>query len=367
MECSIGGKIVSNNGPVLIIAEAGINHDGKLSQAFDLIDMAADAGADVVKFQLFTARKMYPRSAGVFKTAKGEDVDIYKLIEDVELPESWIPELIKKCNERGVGFLCTTCDEESTDILSKYDVDAYKIASSEITHLPLLQYTAQMNKTMIVSEGASTLKEVAEAVETIQSTGNNQIVLMHCTAEYPATLADCNVSLIETYKRLFPNIIIGFSDHTMPVSDAPVQAVRYGAKVIEKHITLDKNLPGADHCYALEPHELKQLVLDIRNAEKNISLIEECPLIAGKNYKIVEEGELYENKFIHRGIFAIENIKKGEFFTKDNIAVLRPGNSENGLSPKLYNVLLENMVRANRDIADSTPIKWKDILNVEQE
>lgn len=367
MQLTIGGRTVSNNSPVLIIAEAGINHDGKLSQAYELIDMAADAGADVVKFQLFTARKMYPKNAGSFTTAIGEDVDIYRLIEDVELPEEWIPKLMERCAEKNIGFLCTTCDEASTDILDKYNVDSYKIASSEITHIPLLKYTAKKQKTMIISEGASTLKEVAEAVETIENVGNEKIVLMHCTCEYPAELKDCNVNVIETYRRIFPDIIIGFSDHTMPVSNAPIQAVKKGAKVIEKHITLNKSLPGADHSYALEPEELQQLVKDIRDAEKNLGAIQEDLVIEGKCYKEVEQGELYENKFIHRGIFAIDAIRKGEVLTEKNIAVLRPGNSENGLSPKLYNVLLENRVRANRDIAESTPIKWKDILNTEKD
>ena len=330
-----------------------------------MIDVAADAGADIVKFQLFTARKMYPKSAGNFTTANGEVTDIYKLIEDVELPEEWIPQLIKKCNERGIGFLCTTCDEKSTDILNKYNVDSFKIASSEITHLPLLDYTAKKEKTMIISEGASTLKEVAEAIEVIYKTGNKDLVLMHCTAEYPAELSDCNVNVIETYKRIFPGLIIGLSDHTMPISEAPIQAVKKGAKVIEKHITLDKKLPGADHCYALEPKELKKLVYDIRQAEKKIDSIEENTIIAGKCYKEVEKGEEVENKFIHRGIFAIENIRKGEIVTTDNIAVLRPGNNPNGLEPKLYNILINNRVRVNKGICSGDPIRWQDVLNME--
>jgi N-acetylneuraminate synthase len=365
MELIIGGRNVSNDTPALIIAEAGINHDGKLEQAFKLIDMAAEAGADVVKFQLFTAKYMYPRTAGNFTTANGKDVDIYDLIEDVELPEEWIPQLIERCKDRNIGFLCTTCDEISTDILSKYNVDAFKIASSEITHLPLLTYTAKKMKTMLVSEGASTLRDVADAIDAIKATGNNQIGLMHCTAEYPAEISDCNINVIETYRRIFPDLIIGFSDHTMPVSSAPIQAIKKGAKIIEKHITLDKQLPGADHCYALEADELKKLVSDIRYAESHMDEIQEDIVISGKCNKEVLAGEEFEHKFIHRGIFALVDLKKGQILTKDNIAVLRPGNSENGIEPRYYDVLLTHKVRVNKDITASMPIKWEDVLNIE--
>lgn len=360
----IGGKEVTNEGRALVVAEAGINHDSKFEQACELIESAAEAKADIVKFQLFTAKYMYPKSAGIFKTANGNEVDIYKLIEDVELPEAWIPKLMEKCKKYNLGFLCTTCDEHSTDILNNYNVDAFKIASSEITHLPLLEYTSKLNKTIILSEGAATLKDVAEAIETIQNSGNNNLVLMHCTAEYPAKLEECNLSLIETYKRIFPNIIIGFSDHTLPISTAPVQAIKWGAKVIEKHITINKALPGADHCYALEPEELKQLVRDIRYAEKHINDIQIDNTIAGKSYKYVTDGEQFENKFVHRGIFAIKRMAKGEIITKDNIAVLRPGNAQNGIEPKYYQVLIDNSVRVNKNIEDGQAITWADVLNI---
>jgi len=364
VEMVIGGRKVSHDTPALIIAEAGINHDGKLQQAYKLIDVAADAKADIVKFQLFTAKYMYPKTAGIFRTATGEDVNIYDLIEDVELPEEWIPKLIKKCEERNIGFLCTTCDEISTDMLEKYNVDSYKIASSEITHIPLLKYTAKKGKTMVISEGAATLGDVATAIDEIKNTGNEQIVLMHCTAEYPASLNDCNINLIETYSRIFPDIIIGFSDHTIDPSLAPVHAICKGAKIIEKHITLDKKMPGADHSYALEPDELKKMVEDIRYAEKNIDNITLDKNILGKYHKIVEEGEKYEHKFIHRGIFALRNIKKGEELSANNIAVLRPGNSENGIEPKFYEIFLTNKVKVNKSILAGEPIRWTDVLNL---
>lgn len=364
MKITIGGKKVSNESKTLIIAEAGINHDGKLDQAYELIDMAADAGADVVKFQLFTAAHMYPVRAGRIRTANGKDTEIYSLIRDMEIPEEWIPLLINRCTKRGVGFLCTTCDEASTDMLEKYGVDAFKIASSEITHIPLLQHTARTGKTVIFSEGASNMAEVCEAVDAIKAVGNDKIVLMHCTAEYPAKLADCNTNIIETYKRVFPDVIVGFSDHTNEPSIAPIQAVLKGAKIIEKHITIDRNLPGADHSFALEYDHLKILVEDVRHAERHLSEIKYDEVIGGRTDKTTLTDEEHLRLFVHRGIFAFRDIKKGDTLTSDNMVVLRPGNCENGIEPGFYDILLNKKVRVNKSIGSGQPIRWDDVLNI---
>lgn len=363
MGITIGGKFVGNNTRTLIIAEAGINHDGKLEQAFQLIDMAADAGADVVKFQLFTATHMYPVKAGKLRTANGKDTEIYPLIKDMEVPEWWIPELIQKCKDRNVGFLCTTCDEASTKLLDKYSVDSFKIASSEITHIPLLRYTAKTGKAMVLSEGAASMAEVCNAIDAIKEIGNQKIALMHCTAEYPAKLSDCNTNIIETYRRVFPDLVIGFSDHTSDPSMAPVQAVLKGAKIIEKHITINRKLPGADHSFALEPNQLKQLVRDIRFAENHLNEIHYDAIIGGRSDKVVLEDEKKLRSFVHRCIFAFENIKKGAPLTEKNMVVLRPGNCEYGIEPKFYDMLIEKKVHVNKDIASNSPIMWNDVLN----
>lgn len=360
----IGEKEVSNDSKVLIIAEAGINHDGKLAQAYQLIDMAADAGADVVKFQLFTAAHMYPVQAGKIRTADGNDTEIYSLIKDMEVPEEWIPKLMKKCEEREVGFLCTTCDEASTDVLVKYGVDAFKIASSEITYMSLLQYTAKTGKAVLFSDGASNMAEVCAAVDAIKETGNNKIALMHCTAEYPAKLSDCNTNVIETYRRMFPDLIIGFSDHTSEPSLAPVQAVIKGAKIVEKHITLDRTLPGADHSFALEYEHLKQLVDDVRLAEQHPELVKYDPIIGGRTDKVVLEDEMHLRSFVHRGIFALRDIAEGDLLTADNMVVLRPGNCENGIAPGFYELLINKQARANKAISSNNPIRWDDVLNL---
>ncbi|MCI8667601.1 MAG: spore coat protein [Dorea sp.] len=362
MELTIGGKIVSNDTPALIIAEAGINHDRKLEQAYQLIDMAANAGADVVKFQLFTVSHMYPTTAGEYRTANGKKTEIYDLIKDVELPEAWIPRLMERCRKRNIGFLCTTCDEASTDKLDKYGVDSYKIASGEITYLPLFEHTAQKGKTVIFSEGAASLTEIANVVEILRAVGNKKLALLHCTAEYPAKMEDCNVNLIETYRRIFPDILIGFSDHTMDPSEASIQAVKMGAKIIEKHITVDRSLPGADHCFALEEKDLRKLVEEVRYAQRHLEEIEKNPVICGRTDKVILREEESLRKFTHRGIFASVDLAKGERLTKDNIIVLRPGNSENGIEPQFYHMLLENGVRVNKAVANNHPIRWEDVL-----
>ena len=364
MSIIIGGRAVGNDTKALIIAEAGINHDGKLEQAYQLIDMAANAGADIVKFQLFTAAHMYPLNAGKLRTANGKDTEIYPLIRNMEVPEWWIPNLINKCKERKIGFLCTTCDEASTDILNKYGVDSFKIASSEITHIPLLKHTANTGKTVVFSEGAAKLAEVCEAIDEIKATGNNRIALMHCTAEYPAKLSDCNTNIIETYRRMFPDVVIGFSDHTSEPSAAPIQAILKGARIIEKHITVSRKLPGADHSFALEYTQLRQLVQDIRFAEEHLQQIDYDAVIGGRTEKIVLDDEKKLRAFVHRGIFANIDIKEGELLTKNNMVVLRPGNCENGIPPKFFDMLIEKGVRVNKHIASNCPIKWDDVLNL---
>lgn len=363
MSITIGGRVVGNDTKTLIIAEAGINHDGKLEQAYQLIDIAADAGADVVKFQLFTAAHMYPIKAGKLRTANGMDMEIYPLIKEMEVPEEWIPKLINKCKERDIGFLCTTCDETSTDLLNKYSVDSFKIASSEITHIPLLRHTANTGKTVIFSEGAAKMSEVCEAIDAIKATGNEKIALMHCTAEYPAKLSDCNTNIIETYRRIFPDVIIGFSDHTSEPSTAPVQAILKGAKIIEKHITIDRKLPGADHSFALEYNQLKQLVQDVRFAEEHLDQIIYNDVIGGRTDKIVLDDEKKLRSFVHRGIFSYKDIKAGETLTTNNMIVLRPGNCENGIEPRFFDMLIEKKVCVNNNISSNCPIKWDDVLN----
>ena len=358
-------RIIGEGQPVFIIAEAGINHDGKFEQAIELIDIAVEAGCDAVKFQLFKAKEMYVSNPGQYKTANGTMELIYDLVKAMELPVEWLPKLIKYCKERHILFLSTTCDNSSTQILEQLGVKAFKIASYDITNLPLLSFTARTKKPIIFSTAGSKLAEVEEAYHSILAENNNQIVIMHCVAQYPTPAEENNLNIITTYNYAFPNAIIGFSDHSLHPIEAPTAAVALGAKVIEKHFTIDKTLPGADHSFALEPAELKQMVQSIRETEKKITAGEHITIpsiLLGSSERKLHAGEEYVQRFAYRCITAIKDIKKGEILSSDNIAVLRPGEQARGLEPKYYTLLLEKKAAATNDIKINSSLQWDDIL-----
>lgn len=361
----IAGKKVGGNNPVLIIAEAGINHDGKYDQALRLIDAAVEAGADVVKFQLFKAEKMYSKTAGMYNTAKGEKLEITEALKKTELPEEWIPPLMEYCEKRGIGFLCTVCDENGADVLEGYNVDAYKLASYGITHVPLLKHVAAKGKTVVFSTGAAELTDMERAVKTIEGQGNNQIVMMHCVAKYPAPLSACNINVLDTMKLAFPEVIVGYSDHTEDPVKAPVTAVYKGAKVIEKHFTIDKSLPGPDHIFAVNPAELAEMVCAIREAERNM-LLDKIPHldpeILGTTKKVILPIEQYLRKYAFRCIVATKDIPAGEIISKDNTAILRPGENKRGIEPEFYEMILEYGIKAKQKIDGGNSVRWSDIL-----
>lgn len=362
---TIGRTKVGGNYPCFIVAEIGINFDGKFDQAIKLIETASEAKCSAVKFQMFRADKMYAKNPGQFRVSNGGRKDIWKIIKENELSKDWILRLKKFASEKGLEFFSSVCDEKSADIMNSFNIPAYKIASSELTHLPLLQYVAKKGKPIILSSGAATLAELIEAYETCLDAGNRQIAILHCIAEYPAPLNSLNLKIISTLRMTFPNVIVGFSDHSTDPVVAPNAAVSFGAKIIEKHITLNKNLPGADHAFALNPEELKSMVQEIRRTEKI--------LIAKKKFRIEEriigsgerktfELERERRLFTFRSIFALKNISSGESFNRRNIAVLRPGNNFPGLHPKIFDVITNGFVAA-RDIPANKALEWPDILN----
>ncbi len=251
----IANKWIGEGKPVFIIAEAGSNHDGKFEQAKKLIDIAAWAGTDAVKFQLFRAPKIYPPGCGEIPTPQGK-IDLYKFFEQVELPFQWLFPLKKYSQKRGLVFIVSPFDEKSADILEKIAIDAYKIASPELNHLPLLRRVAKNQKAMIISSGLSTLSDIEEALNAIYKENNFQVILLHCISSYPAQPKEYNLNVLETFKKAF-QVPVGISDHSLDPVLIPKLAVAIGSSVIEKHFTLSKKLPGADHPFALEPDELK--------------------------------------------------------------------------------------------------------------
>ena len=335
MNIKIGSRIVGDDCPVFIIAEAGSNHDGKLEQAYKLIDIAALAGVDAIKFQVFTADKIYPRIETRVEYLKklGVDKPIYQIIKESEMPLHWLPLLSLYCKKKGIIFLATPFDEDSADALNPH-INAYKIASYEITHIPLLRHIAKKGKPVILSTGASSLAEVAKAVSVIKSEGNKQIVVLQCTAKYPAV--EMNLRTIKTMREEL-GVLTGLSDHSRSPIISPIIATALGAVVIEKHFTISNKLEGADHKFALEPLELKLMTQVIRDTTKMMG--------SGTKSVLAEEQELAGYR---RTIFTIKDVKVGEEFSKENICVLRkPGMIKEGLAPEMLNVLLGKKATKN--------------------
>lgn len=317
----IGEQWVGDGEPVYLVAEAGSNHNGNFEQALRLIDVAAEAGVNAVKFQHFKAATLYPKSAGesgYLKTSR----PIYDIIQEMEMPDEWVPRLADYCRTKKIAFLSSPFDEASADLLDPY-VPAFKVASYEMTHAPLLRHIARKRKPMIISTGTALLTEVMQAVEVIRLEGNERIIVLQCTAKYPTPLEAVNARALVSLRDA-TGLPTGLSDHSRDPILAPVVAVALGACLIEKHVTLDNRMPGPDHAFAIEPHELKMLVQRVRDAE--------LVLGHGRKEPLPEEQEL--RAFARRSIFAIRDIWVGEQLSHDNVAALRCGKLGFGLAPE---------------------------------
>lgn len=323
---------VGDGRPCYVIAEAGSNHNGSREQAHRLIDVAADAGADAVKFQVFRADRLYAKSAGT-SAYLGIDTPIHDLIADLELPHDWLPELAAHCRERRIAFLASAFDEESVDAVDPF-VPAWKVASYELTQLPLLRHVASKRKPVILSTGTADLAEVRRSVDATYAAGNRALILLQCTAAYPAPLESLNIRAIGTLKEAF-GVPAGLSDHSRDPILAPVASVAAGANVLEKHVTLSNDLPGPDHRFAVEPHELRLLVEKVREAEAAL----------GTGAKVVDPVEDELRRFARRSVFAIRDVGAGEPFTSENVAVLRNGNLAPGLEPARLDDVLGRLAR----------------------
>ncbi len=341
----VGNRVIGQGGPCFVIAEAGSNHDRNLDQAKRLIDVASEAGADAVKFQTFTAEKIAARSnADIAKIDFAGCRSLFELYQKFELPREWQVELSCYSREKDILFLSTPFDEEAVDQLNELGVPAFKIASFEIVHLPLLRYAARTGKPMILSTGMATLGEIEEALEVIYREGNEQVILLHCAINYPAPVESVNLAAMDTMRLAF-GVPVGYSDHTLGLS-VPIAAVARGANVIEKHFTVDKNLQGPDHAFALGPEELKAMVQCIRETEAAIG--------SPKKGATADEAEHLTRG--RRSLFAKVHIPAGTTITEDMVAVLRPGI---GLKPKYLARIVGR--KARRDIEVDEPITWDDV------
>jgi N,N'-diacetyllegionaminate synthase len=314
----------------LIIAEAGVNHNGDIEIAKRLIDVAADAGADLVKFQTFSADRLVTQSAlkaqyQVLATDKIESQ--HEMLRNLELTESMHHELINHCANCQIGFFSTGFDIESMNFLAGLGQELFKIPSGEITNLPFLRHIGGLGKRVLLSTGMSNMHEVAAALSALVLAGTpkQKITVLHCTSSYPAELSDVNLRAMISIQDEF-GVEVGYSDHTLG-TEVAIAAVALGAKVIEKHFTLDRNMSGPDHKASLEPDELKRMVAGIRSIEKAL----------GDGNKVITQNELQNRDVARKSIVASRDIQEGEIFTESNLTAKRPGT---GLSPMEWDEII---------------------------
>lgn len=343
----IGNQEIGKDSPCFIIAEAGSNHNQNYNLALKLIEAAADAKANAVKFQVFSADKIAANTTNIIASLNGDKFSkygktLYDLYKNLELPRKWLPKLKRHAEDCGIMFSATPFDEEAVDELETIKIEFYKIASFELVHIPLINYAAQTQKPIILSTGMATLDDIADAVKAIRKTGNNNYALLHCGIEYPPRMEDIHLAAMDKMREVF-SCPVGYSDHSLGLT-VPIAAVARGAKIIEKHFTLDKTLEGPDHKFALSPKELKDMVTAIRETE----------LAIGKSDKMPVQAELIYLKRGRRSLFAKCEIKKGEVITKDMISILRPAL---GIMPKYFDEVIGK--KAKSTILKNEPITWE--------
>ncbi len=315
---------------VIIIAEAGVNHNGSIKMAKELIDVAAEADADFVKFQTFKADSLVTKKADKADYQKKLTVNNeshFEMIKQLELDKYAHEELIAYCMQKNVQFLSTAFDIESANLLAEFDIQIYKIPSGEITNLPLLRHIGGLGKPVIMSTGMASLEEVRSSIDVLIDAGvnKNDLTILHCNTEYPTPMSDVNLNAMQTIYKNF-KVQIGYSDHTLGI-EVPIAAVAMGASVIEKHFTLNRKLSGPDHAASLEPHELKSMIQAIRNIEKAM----------GDGIKKISPSEKKNILIARKSIVAKKEIFKGDKFSEKNLTVKRPGD---GISPMLWDSII---------------------------
>lgn len=327
----------------LIIAEAGVNHNGSLTMARKLIDKAKEAGADIIKFQTFNpsllASKFAKKAAYQNKTTDQSENQL-DMLKSLSLKHEDFNELDIYCRKKGIQFLSTPFDLESIDFLNQLDMPFWKLPSGEVTNYPYLVKIAQTHKDIVMSTGMCTLDEIDEALAVLRENGAGKIALLHCNTEYPTPMEDVNLKAMETLRKEF-DTPVGYSDHTKGI-EVPIAAVAMGAVIIEKHFTLDRDMEGPDHKASLEPSELKSMVQAIRNIEKAI----------GTGDKKPTPSEIKNIAIARKSIVASHPIKKGEAFTEQNITTKRPGT---GISPMKWRQVLSQ--KAKRDFTEDELIE----------
>lgn len=329
---------------VYIIAEAGVNHNGDKHLAFKLCDAAKEAGVDAVKFQTWKTEKIVTKSAALAEYQKNNISDKgasqYEMLKQLELSYDEFIEVRDYCNQIGIQFLSTPDTEEDMDFLLGLGIPVLKIGSGEVTNIPFLRAIGKRQQKVILSTGMSTLADVEKAYNTLMESGAKDVALLHCTTNYPCPYNEVNLQAMQTLKAAF-KCQVGYSDHTMGI-EVPIAAVAMGAEIIEKHFTLDKNMEGPDHKASLDPQELKQMVISIRNIEKAM----------GDGIKRPNASEQKNAEVVLKRIIAKELIRKGDLFGEDNLALLR---STEGIPAKYWDLIAGKP--AKRDYKEDEPIE----------
>ena len=345
MKIKIQNRIIDKNNPVFIVAELSANHNQSFELAIDTIKAIKEAGADAVKLQTYTADTMTIDSHNkYFKINHGTIWDgktFFELYKEAYTPWEWQPQLKRIAEDLGLIFFSSPFDKTAVDFLEKMDVPCYKIASFEITDIPLIEYVSSKGKPVIISTGIATLSDIKEAIDACKRMGNDKIILLKCTSAYPAPYEEINLKTIPDMAKRF-KCLVGLSDHTLGIS-APIAAIALGAKIIEKHFILDRNFGGPDAAFSLEPEEFRQMVKSVREVEKALGEV---------SYRLTKK--MRKSKEFSRSLFVVKDIKKGENFTEDNIKSIRPGY---GLHPRYLNNILGKKAKIN--IKKGTPLSIK--------
>lgn len=344
MMIQISKKEIGIGHPCFIIAEAGVNHNGKISLARRLIDAASDAGADAVKFQTFKTENLVTSSAEKAEYQKQSDsqsINQFQMLKNLELQETEFKKLSIYAKKKGLIFLSTAFDMGSVELLARLKVPAFKIPSGEITNSPYLKKIGMQKKPVILSTGMSTIDEIREAVSLLKDQGCNEIVLLHCTTSYPAPMESVNLRVLNTLRDVF-TLPVGYSDHTEGIV-IPIAAVALGACVVEKHLTLDRTLPGPDHKASIEPDEFKKMVAAIRDVESAM----------GDEMKKMQPCEVCNRDVVRKSIVAAKDIIRGSKISEKMLAIKRPGT---GIEPKYAEKLVGKKARSR--IKKDTVIVW---------
>ncbi len=343
----IGQREIGHERSCFIIAEAGSNHNRDFANAKKLIDVAVEAGADAVKFQIFSAEAIYSKKTPMASYLKDKKLakdgeSLWDIIKRIEIPRSWTPDLMDYCRQKGIIFLSTPFDLNAVDELEAAGVSAYKVASFEITHLPMLKKISATGKPIILSTGMASLEDIEIALAAIKAGGSSEVALLHCAIAYPPKYEDINLRAMDTMRQAF-GLPVGFSDHTMGhVTD--VAAVARGACIIEKHFTLSRQQEGPDHPFSLEPDELKAMIEAIRQTEQ----------VLGSPFKqhTAAESELY--RIARRSLVAAVNIPAGTVITEEMLAVKRPGF---GIPVRHMEIVIGRTAR--HDIEEDDILTWE--------